>query len=29
VLDPGVQLIGKPYTLDDLALKLRSVIDAA
>ena len=27
VLDPGVQFISKPYTLDQLATKVRSVID--
>jgi signal transduction histidine kinase/ActR/RegA family two-component response regulator len=28
MLDPGVQLLGKPYTLDQLAAKLREVLDA-
>ena len=28
VLDPGVQLISKPYTLDQLAAKVRAVLDA-
>ena len=28
VLDPGVQFIGKPFTLDQLAAKIRSVLDA-
>ena len=27
VLDPGVQLIGKPYTLEELAAKLREILD--
>jgi PAS domain S-box-containing protein len=27
VLDPGVELIGKPFTLDELAAKVRAVID--
>jgi signal transduction histidine kinase len=27
VLDPGVQFIGKPFTLDQLAAKVRSVLD--
>jgi CheY-like chemotaxis protein len=27
VLDPGVQFIGKPFTLDQLATKVRSVLD--
>jgi CheY-like chemotaxis protein len=27
VLDPGVQLLSKPYTLEQLALKLREVLD--
>jgi hypothetical protein len=27
VLDPGVQLISKPYTLDQLAAKVRAVLD--
>ena len=27
VLDPGVQFISKPFTLDQLATKVRSVID--
>ena len=29
VLDPGVELIGKPFTVDELAAKLRQVLDAA
>ena len=29
VLDPGVQLIGKPFTVAALAAKLREVLDAA
>lgn len=28
VLDPGVELIGKPFTIDDLAAKIRKVLDA-
>jgi PAS domain S-box-containing protein len=28
VLDPGVQMIGKPFTLEDLAGRVRAVIDA-
>jgi CheY-like chemotaxis protein len=28
VLDPGVQVITKPYTLEQLAAKLREVLDA-
>jgi len=28
-LDPGVQLISKPFTFDDLAAKVRRVLDAA
>jgi hypothetical protein len=28
VLDPGVQFIGKSFTLDQLAAKVRSVLDA-
>ncbi len=27
VLDPGVDLIGKPFTLDALAAKLRGVLE--
>jgi DNA-binding NtrC family response regulator len=27
VLDPGVQFIGKPFTLDQLAAKVRAVLD--
>ena len=27
VLDPGVQLIGKPFTIEELAAKLRAVLD--
>jgi signal transduction histidine kinase len=27
VLDPGVDMIGKPFTIDDLASKLREVLD--
>ena len=26
-LDPGLQMVGKPYTIDDLATKLRSLLD--
>lgn len=29
VLDPGVHLIGKPFTLDELAARVREVLDAA
>ncbi len=29
VLDPGVQLISKPFSLDQLAAKLREVLDGA
>jgi PAS domain S-box-containing protein len=28
VLDPGVELIGKPFTIDQLGAKLRTVLDA-
>jgi DNA-binding LytR/AlgR family response regulator len=28
VLDPGVELIGKPFTIEDLAAKVREVLDA-
>ena len=28
VLDPGVELIGKPFTLEELAAKVRQVLDA-
>jgi two-component SAPR family response regulator len=28
VLDPGVEMIGKPFTLDALALKLRLVLES-
>jgi CheY-like chemotaxis protein len=28
VLDAGVHLIGKPYTLEDLALRVREALDA-
>jgi PAS domain S-box-containing protein len=28
VLDPGVELIGKPFTIDELAAKVRDVLDA-
>jgi signal transduction histidine kinase/ActR/RegA family two-component response regulator len=28
VLDPGVQLIGKPYTIEELAARVREVLDA-
>jgi signal transduction histidine kinase/ActR/RegA family two-component response regulator len=28
VLDPGVQMIGKPFTIEELAAKLREVLDA-
>jgi DNA-binding response OmpR family regulator len=27
VLDPGVQFISKPFTLDQLAAKVRAVLD--
>jgi len=27
VLDPGVDMIGKPFTLDALATKIRSVLE--
>lgn len=27
VLDPGVELIGKPFTIDELAAKVRDVLD--
>jgi hypothetical protein len=27
VLDPGVHLIGKPFTVDELAAKLREVLE--
>jgi DNA-binding NarL/FixJ family response regulator len=27
MLDPGVHLIGKPYSLDELAARVRSVLD--
>ena len=29
VLDPGVALISKPFTVDDLAIKVRVVLDGA
>ena len=29
VLDPGVQLIGKPFTIEELAAKMREVLDRA
>ncbi len=29
VLDPGVQLIGKPFTIEELAARVREVLDAA
>jgi DNA-binding NtrC family response regulator len=29
VLDPGVHLIGKPFTIDQLAAKVRDVLDEA
>ena len=28
VLDPGVELIGKPFTIEELAAKIREVLDA-
>jgi hypothetical protein len=28
VLDPGVEMIGKPFTLDALAAKVRLVLEA-
>jgi CheY-like chemotaxis protein len=28
VLDPGVELIGKPFTLEELAARVREVLDA-
>jgi len=28
VLDPGVNFIGKPFTFEQLAAKLRAVLDA-
>ena len=28
VLDPGVELIGKPFTIEELAAKVRNVIDS-
>jgi two-component SAPR family response regulator len=28
VLDPGVELIGKPFTIEELAAKVREVLDA-
>lgn len=28
VLDPGVELIGKPFTVDRLAAKVRAILDA-
>ncbi len=28
VVDPGVELIGKPFTIDELAAKVRSLLDA-
>ncbi|ATY31121.1 hybrid sensor histidine kinase/response regulator [Sphingomonas psychrotolerans] len=28
VLDPGVEMIGKPYTIEELAAKVRDVLDA-
>ena len=27
VLDPGVELIGKPFTIEELAAKVRAVLD--
>ena len=29
VLDAGVELIGKPFTVDELAVKVREVLDKA
>jgi len=29
VLDPGVELIGKPFTIEELAAKIREVLDAS
>ncbi len=29
VLEPGVELIGKPFTVEELAAKVRDVLDAA
>ena len=29
VLDTGVELIGKPFTLEDLAVRVRTVLDNA
>jgi hypothetical protein len=29
VLDPGVALIAKPFTIDQLAIKVRLVLDGA
>ena len=28
VLDPGVELLGKPFTIEELAAKMRDVLDA-
>jgi CheY-like chemotaxis protein len=28
VLDPGVQLIGKPFTIEELAARVRALLDA-
>jgi CheY-like chemotaxis protein len=28
VLDPGVELLGKPFTIEQLGAKLRSVLDS-
>jgi len=28
VLDPGVEVIGKPFTIEELAAKVRSVLEA-
>ena len=28
-LDPGVELIGKPFTIEELATRVREVLDAA
>ncbi len=28
VLDAGVELIGKPFTIEELAVKVREVLDA-